>query len=121
MMNSIATMSTYSLLISVVHEGVTLLDQLPGKLLDLVKVVASVNDLVPTDTQHFQISLKGSLELVFFLFRVGIVKSKDEFTLVLVSKESVENAGLDVTNVEVTGRLRSCRKDTSSSARWDDL
>jgi len=107
-------MRAHSLLVSVVHECVALLDQLTGKLLDLVKVVTRVDNLVPANTQHFQITLKGPLELVLFLFRVGVVKSKDEFTLVLVGEESIENTGLDVTNVEVTGRLGSCRKDIGS-------
>lgn len=121
MMRVRANIPTYSLLVSVVHESVTLLDQLPGKLLDLVKVVTSVNDLVPTDTQHLQIPLKGPLEFVFFLFWVGVVKSKDEFALVLIGEESVENAGFDVTNVEVTGRLGSYWRHASSLARGDDL
>jgi len=99
---------THSLLISVVHERITLLDQPPRKVLNLVKVIARVDDLVPADAEHLQVSLKGRLELVLLLFRVGIVESEDKLALVLVGKESVEDTSLDVTDMEVTRGFGSC-------------
>lgn len=100
--NEISPNCTHGLLVGVVHEGVSLLDQPPSKVLNLVKVIAGVDDLVPSDTEHLQISLERRLELVLLLFRVGIVETKDELALVLVGEEAVENTGLDVTDVKVT-------------------
>lgn len=100
--NEISPNCTHGLLVGVVHERVSLLDQPPSKILNLVKVIAGVDDLVPSDTEHLQISLERRLELVLLLFRVGIVETKDELAFVLVGEEAVENTGLDVTNVEVT-------------------
>ena len=40
-----------------------------------------------------------------FLERIGIVKPQDEFALVLVRQESVQDGRFQVTNVEVSRRL----------------
>lgn len=71
-------------------------------------MITGVDDLVPADAEHLQVTLKGSLELVLLLFRVGIVESEDELALVPIGEKSVEDTGLDMTDVEVTRRLRGC-------------
>jgi hypothetical protein len=43
---------TYSLPIGIIHESVTLLDELLGEDLNLFKVVRSMNDLVEANLNH---------------------------------------------------------------------
>lgn len=92
--------ATHSLAIRIVHISVTLLDQLFGECLNLVKVVRGVDDLVVGDFNHCEVFFDCLLKLVLqviscssrqpssvtdILFeRVGIVKPQDELTLVLI-------------------------------------
>lgn len=71
-------------------------------LLDLVKVIRGVHDLVVTNLDHREILLDGLLELLVLLERVGVVETEDELALILVREETVEDGGLEVANVQVS-------------------
>lgn len=53
---------TYGLSIGIIHEGVALLDELLGVLLDLLKVIRGVNDLVELNLDHAQVLFDTLLE-----------------------------------------------------------
>jgi hypothetical protein len=53
---------TYSLSIGIIHESITLLDELLGVLLDLFKVIRGVNDLVEFNLNHAQVLLDALLK-----------------------------------------------------------
>jgi hypothetical protein len=55
---------THSLSVRVVHECVTLLDELLGVPLDLVKVVRGVDDRVVANVNHGEVLLDSLLKLV---------------------------------------------------------
>jgi hypothetical protein len=80
-------------------------------------MITGMNHLVPSYPEHLQIPFETTLKLVLFLFRVGIVESEDEFTLVFIGKESVEDTSFYVTDMEVAGRLRCCRARKRANGR----
>jgi hypothetical protein len=94
--------TTHSLPIGVIHESVPLPDEPLRVLLDLVKVVRGVHDLVVTNLDHREILLDGLLELLVLLERVGVVEAEDELALILVRKETVEDSRLEVADVQVS-------------------
>jgi hypothetical protein len=104
----------YSLPIGIVHESVTLLDELLGEDLNLFKVVRSMNDFIEANLNHGQILLNTLLKqfllvsktngpwaepTYILLERVGVVKSKDELSLVLVGQESVQDSSLQMSDM----------------------
>ena len=107
-----------SLAIGVVHEHVTLLDELLSVLDDLVKVVRGVGDLVVGDVDHLEVLLDRRLELALLLEGVRVVEAKDVGALVLVCEEAVEDSGLQVANVEVSRWLGG---ETKDDLAWDSI
>jgi len=99
--------ATHKLGISVVHERIALLDELEGELVNLVKVVRGVDDLVERDLNHRQVLLDRLLKLSLLLGGVRVVKAENVLALVLVGEEAVEDGGLEVANVEVSRGLGS--------------
>lgn len=96
---------THRHLIGIVHESISIFHQLSRHLLNLVKPITGMDHLVPSDTQQLQIRHEGVLELILLLLWVGVIEAEEEFALVLVGEEAVENSGFDVTDVEVARRF----------------
>lgn len=67
------------------------------------------------DDQRYHGSLNATTDL--FLERVGVVETEDEFSLVLVGQESVENRRLQVTNVQVSRRFRGYNQSNASQGQ----
>ena len=80
----------------VVHVGVSLLDELPREVSNLVERIRRVRDLVGLDAQCGKIRKDGILELRLFFGRVGVVEPNDELALVLASIELVEERRLHI-------------------------
>ncbi len=100
---------THHHLIRVIHKRIPVRYQLSRKFLYPPKPIAGMDDLIPFDTQHLQITLKGSFEFLFFLVGVGIIETKDHFPVILVSEITVEEEGFKMTDVKVTGWFGSCK------------
>jgi hypothetical protein len=65
---------TYSLSIGIIHESITLLDELLGVLLDLLKVIRGVNDLVEFNLNHTQVLLDTLLKKLLLSSAVSLVQ-----------------------------------------------
>lgn len=104
---SIHSLRSHSLLLGVICVGVSVLDDLDGILMQLVKVVTAVTSLIGCDTHEGEILEDGILELLFLVRGVGVVKADQKSPLVFfMGKIIVQKGSLGVSNVEVSRRLR---------------
>lgn len=100
--NAVHTLSAHLLLRCVVCVCQPILDGLNSHLIELVKPITGVGDLVGLDAEKSAVLDDRVLELLLLLAGVGVIEAEDQLALVLgMGEVVVQKGGLCVSNVEV--------------------
>src|SRR5262249_44110306 len=89
-------------------------DQLNTPIIELLKIVGSVVELLPLETQPTHVFLDGVYIFGFLFLGVGIVEAQIGAAAELVGQPEVQADGLGMANMEIAvGLRREPRPDTA--------
>ena len=89
----------------VANKGKTLFNKFQGTLINIVKIVGSIVDIVPMITQPFYIFHNGVNIFNIFLGGIGIIKTKITTSAVLFGSTEVNADCLCVTDMQIAVRF----------------
>ncbi len=104
----------------IIDIGIALFDDPDRIFIHLVKVVGRIEKIIsPVGAKPPDICLDGFDKFGFFLRRVGIIKTKMERSVILLSYGVVQQYGLGVPNVKITVgfRRKTCNHPVHTSVR----
>ena len=86
--------------------SLTLFDKADSQVVELLKVVGSIENLAPFEAEPCNIALDGLYIFRVLFSRVGIVKTQVADTVVFLSDTEVHTDSFDVTDMQIAVRFR---------------